>query len=602
MPSRFFHPSIICLTILLVVVAIYWPGLYGTFFFDDPVNIFVEGVRMENLSSESIKQALSSGNAGPSGRPVAHLSFALNHFFNGFDPFYFKLTNVVIHCLNSILVFFVIRQFMTTTQQAQATRDANLSSGIIAFIWATHPIQLTSVLYVVQRMTSLSAGFLLAALLLHILARERGGREGMIGLAIAWLIFWPLSYFSKETGLLFPLFVLAWELILRRYKHQGLDHFSRIFAATSALVIAASVIYVLTPTGHWLWSGYGNRSFSLEERLLTEGRVLCFYLGLVLYPRLDAFGLFHDDLPLSTSLLTPWTTLPALMLLAGLVYLGWRTKNSRPLVSFGIAWFLIGHLLESTALPLEIAHEHRNYLPLLGILLAVADTLMHSLERKGIQKTISITLTAAALAYFPLVTALRAYQYGDGIRLTQIEAKYHPNSSDSQYEAGRALSELPESASPGQPIYALARQHYEQAAKLDPHSKLGLLGLIHLACRTGQPAETEWVQELAYRLRTSSFGPSDRNVLFNLQEMAIMRTIDLTRSEIDGLFAAALANPGVSPGVQAMLYSWHADYLWLHEHDRAAARYALEQSLALDPSHLNTRLKLAKLAELSGNK
>ena len=54
-----------------------------------------------------------------------------------------------------------------------------------------------------------------------------------------------------------------------------------------------------------------------------------------------------------------------------------------PLVSFGIAWFLVGHGMESTFLPLEIVHEHRNYLPLFGILLAVVSVLVRTLEKSG---------------------------------------------------------------------------------------------------------------------------------------------------------------------------------------------------------------------------
>jgi hypothetical protein len=77
-------------TLGAVLVAIYWPGLHGGFFFDDGASIlFAQGVRLEHLSPGSIHQALVSGAAGPSGRPVAQLSFALNYYFNGFDPFFF---------------------------------------------------------------------------------------------------------------------------------------------------------------------------------------------------------------------------------------------------------------------------------------------------------------------------------------------------------------------------------------------------------------------------------------------------------------------------------------------------------------------------------
>lgn len=196
------------------------------------------------------------------------------------------------------------------------------------------------------------------------------------------------------------------------------------------------------PVGHWLWAGYEFRSFSLSERLLTEGRVIWFYLGLIFFPRQGALGLQHDDLVISSGIFTPWTTLPALAGLAGLIWLFWRTRTRNPLVSFGIAWFLVGHLLESTALPLEIAHEHRNYLPLFGILLlGLASGLVKALNSHGPIKTLGIALTAVTLA-LPFITALRSLQFGEEIRRSDLEAQFHPNSARAQYEAGRNLAEF----------------------------------------------------------------------------------------------------------------------------------------------------------------
>jgi hypothetical protein len=240
------------------------------------------------------------------------------------------------------------------------------------------------VLHVVQRMTSLSALFLLAALLLHLRGREQGGRAGAAMLMLAWAFLWPLSFLSKETGALFPLFALAWELIVRRRSRGNLDRFARVLAALAGLCLAAGMAYVLSPRGQWLWSGYEFRPFSLVERLLTEARVLWFYLGLIVAPRLEALGLYHDDIAASTNLVSPWSTLPSLLGLIGLAWLAWRMRTRASLVAFGIAWYLIGHAMESTVLPLEIAHEHRNYIPIFGVLIAAGWALICALEGTGL--------------------------------------------------------------------------------------------------------------------------------------------------------------------------------------------------------------------------
>ncbi|WP_186410886.1 tetratricopeptide repeat protein [Candidatus Propionivibrio aalborgensis] len=587
----------------VLLLAIYWPGLHGSFFFDDGPSILqAKGVRLETLSFESLRQVFASGHSGPSGRPIAQLSFALNYYFSGFSPFLFKITNLAIHAANACLVFFLAFRLLAGTEQPAKQHIALIAAGVLATAWMLHPIQLLPVLHVVQRMTSLSTLFLLAALLLHISARDHGGRAGLARLIVAWGLLWPLSFFSKEAGALFPLFVLAWELIVRRSIVGGLDRFARCFAVVIGLILLAGTAHVFLPSGQWLWSGYDLRPFSLVERLMTEGRVLWFYLGLILFPRLEDLGLYHDDIIISSSLLSPWTTLPAIAGLIGLVWLAWRTRIKAPLLSFGIVWFLIGHGLESTFLPLEIAHEHRNYLPLFGILLAGAWALSIALQREGVCKTIGLTIAAAMLANFTFVTALRAHQFGEEGRRTQIEAQHHRTSARAQHEAAMNLAMQADAALPNSPIHSFATAHYQLACTLDPNSKMCWLGLIQLNCKAGIPAEPAWISELARRLQQTPFAPGDQNVLYAIKEMSIDGSTCLDRPTIDGLFSASLENPSVKGGVRSILYSWYSDYLWLNEHDMVAARAALGRSLKLNPGNPSNRLKWAQLLFIAGER
>lgn len=600
-------PHIVALAALVassVLIAIYWPGLQGGFFFDDgPSILFAQGVRLESLSRESIHQALVSGGAGPSGRPVAQLSFALNYYFSGFNPFVFKASNLAIHLACGFLVFCLAYRLLTAAGGNAAKQGTTfIASGAVAALWLFQPIQLLPVLLVVQRMTSLSAFFLLAALLLHIYGREQGGRAGAAWILLAWAILWPLSFLSKETGALLPLFVLAWEVILRRASLGKLDRFALGFIALAGLLLAGVALYVLLGRAQWLWAGYDLRPFSLVERLLSEGRILWFYLGLMVVPRSEAFGLYHDDIAVSTSLFSPWTTLPALLGLAGLAWLAWRLRRSAPLAAFGIAWFLVGHALESTVLPLELAHEHRNYLPLLGVLLVAGWALLRALEGTKRARTAGILLAGVVLVYSALLTGLRANQFGEEVRRTQIEALHHPASARARHEAGLALSDLPDAILPDSRTYALARGHYVAATEADPNFKMSLLGLIQLDCKAKKVVERAEINELSRRLRETRFAPGDTGVLYSLKAMVIAGTACLNRADVDGLFAAALANPGASPAVQSILHSWRADYLWLHERDVAAARNALGRSLALNPGNPSNRLKWAQLLFISGER
>ncbi|MBU0499960.1 MAG: tetratricopeptide repeat protein [Gammaproteobacteria bacterium] len=590
MPLR---TAIAGLFVVAVVAGLFWNGLQGGFFFDDEVNILkVEGIKMTELSSTSVRDALTSGIAGPSGRPIAQLSFALNHYLSGFDPFAYKLTNLLIHLANGLLIYLIVRRLL----------EGRMIAGFVATIWLLHPIQITTVLYVVQRMTSLSTLFLLAGFHLHISGRERGGRLCVAWLALAWLICWPLSLMTKEIGALFPVLVLAWEMTLRHRKTGHLDRLAQILATAVGLVSAAILAYTLATDAQWLLGGYLARNFSFTERLLTEGRVLWLYLSLIAIPKLSAFGLHHDDIVLSTGPLSPWTTLPAWLGLMAMAWIAWRARLKAPLLSFGLAWFLIGHSLESTVLPLEIAHEHRNYLPFFGMAVIAGWALSRQMENSEWQRTLGIVAAIGMMVYFSFITALRAHEYGDELRRTQLEAEFHPGSARTQYEAGRALVDHIDITHSKMPAYYFARRHYERAGELDPNFTLHWLGLIQLNCSVKKPANDDWIDKLAERLQKIPLGPSDRNILFHAKEMGIAGTLCLSRTEVERLFSSTIANKQTSPSLEAILYSWLADYLALAAKDLPAAQSQLDKSLSIMPDNQSNLVKLAQLAFLQGNK
>jgi protein O-mannosyl-transferase len=590
---------------VLAVFVVYWPGLQGLFFFDDHPNIVLNpGVKLADLSWVSLRMAWSSGISGQFGRPVSQLSFALNHYFSGFYPFAFKLTNLVIHGLNGVLVYLLGYQLLDSLRQKQRLNNIGLCAALVAVAWMIHPIQLTSVLYVVQRMTSLSAFFLLAALLLHVSARRRKDMDwiAVSWLMLAWCVFWPLSMLSKETGILLPGFVALYELIVRRSERGGLDFFGRTTFLLSIMLALGLVTYLASPFGQWIVSGYEIRSFSLVERLLTETRVIWAYVYWTVFPNMGSFALFHDDFGVSSSLTSPWTTLPAVAGLMGLSILTIVTSRKLPLVAFGIAWFLVGHSLESSFIPLELVHEHRNYLPLFGLCLLPVG-LLGSLEMKaGINRTLIVTSLAAMLAYFGFLTAMRANMFSQEHLRTQLEAQFHPNSARANYEAGRTLVAFADGDRSNVMAMELGRKHYEIATALDRDFKMGLLGLLVLGCGTSQTVDQSALDELQLRFREGLILQEDTSILLAMVEMSGAGLLCLKRSEIDGVFNSFLSNKRVSSDKKMNMYTLHADYLWLNARDPVAARNALQKALEIAPRDPSLRLKFAQLDFIAGEK
>lgn len=201
-PSRL--GVILSLTVVSFITAVlYAPGFSGSFLFDDELNITAnERVQIESLSFDALKQAAFSTKSGPLARPLSMLSFALNHYFHGLAPFYFKLTNLIIHLVTGLALFFALRLLLELFRRRHGVFTESHRDWIVlavAATWLLHPLNLTSVLYIVQRMTALAALFSLLSMVLYFYGRLRQfeSKSGWIFIAIAFGVTYPLAVLHR---------------------------------------------------------------------------------------------------------------------------------------------------------------------------------------------------------------------------------------------------------------------------------------------------------------------------------------------------------------------------------------------------------------------
>ncbi len=440
-PDRLSLRVRLTLLILLLVLPtlIYSPGLHGSFLLDDYANIVQnEAVHVKDLSFATLHGAATSLISGILGRPVAAISFAFNYYLadDTNNPYGFKLFNVAIHTINGLLIFWFVRLLLQRLQAHPARplkeftshHSVTLLAGLIALLWVCHPIQLTSVLYVVQRMTSLAALFMLLALIAYLKARTAEQAR------IHWLWFstiplWGvLAVLSKESGFLLPLYILVLELILfpQSFPWKYWPNLKQSLRWLILIGVGLLAAVLITTAVRYSLPGYENRNFTLIERLLTEARVLVFYIGQILVPRLSSFGIYHDDFAISHTLLQPWTTLPAILSIAALLILALLTLRRQPLLSLGLLWFFASHALESTVYPFELIYEHRNYLASLGIIFVIIQALLwlHSQYR---DKRIWLFVPTLVIV-FAISTTIRSYEWRDLSSLLIAHVKNHPES------------------------------------------------------------------------------------------------------------------------------------------------------------------------------
>jgi len=432
---------LIPLAIFILTALIYWPGIKGPFLFDDATNILNNStLEVRTLDPSNLYIAAISGDAGPLKRPVAMLSFALNYYFAGSHlASAYKITNIIILCISALLLFTLnlqlFKQLAITTNNPKYHLNAFWYATITCIIWTSHPINLTSVLYIVQRMTSLSTFFSLGCIIFYLSARNHWLHHAaswrVISLFIASITSLLLALFSKENAVVTPLLILLIELILY-LKEKPWSHIQKAPKQLQLIGLGILTVFFL---GILLWAidyasgGFNSRPFTMLERVLTESRILCFYISLILIPRINSFGLFHDDIALSSSLFSPWTTITSITFILGLLTIAFYYRKRNPLFALGVGWFFIGHLLESTFFPLEIAHEHRNNLPSIGIIIAAISLIPANLitSKKVTLGVFFVTLTFGSITY------LRAHQWSNKLDQAYFEAIHHPNSPSAQY-------------------------------------------------------------------------------------------------------------------------------------------------------------------------
>ncbi len=411
-------------TILIIVYFIYWNGLDSAFILDDIVNLSNIGQYQYLGKWNDFLIFLLNGDSGPTGRPISLASFYLNdNVWAGAEPFDFKYTNLLLHLLNGILIFFFIIQ-ITRLSKLEVHFQTWLPP-LITSLWLVAPLHTTTVLYVIQRMTELVTLFTIISLIIYLFLRDKIIQQQYKNIYL-YLIFFILNFilavFSKENGILIAIYILILEytIINNHEKNKILKKIHLIFGWIPLLLIFLFLLKAGFLDNH-------SRSYSTIERLMTESRILWDYLFQIIIPKSSYISLLHDDFTVSSNIFNPLTTFFSISGIMALLISAWKYRIKAPIFSFGIFWFFGGHLLESTTVALELYFEHRNYLPMLGIIIIIAYYSLKIIQQKKYTYVIS-----AFLATYIIILGLNTYnlslKWTKPIEMVSSWLENHPNS------------------------------------------------------------------------------------------------------------------------------------------------------------------------------
>ncbi len=496
-PALLYRVAVFALGVAMLAVT-YWlysPGVRGPAMLDDYSSL--ERLEYLKQAPEEAWDYVLGDSSGPLGRSVSIASFVGEQLLGAGGVASAKRVNIVIHLLTGTCVAW----FFYLLLAAHGTPLRATAAILFAGFWLLTPLQVSTVLYLVQRMAQLAALFCLLALISYLYWRRslaaRTPRHRYLLLAI---LAFAAGLFSKENALVtLPLLLLLEACWLQFRDDQGRTiHWLRRFTwiAICGGALAVGVLLLL----YWgkLTTMYTSREFTLEQRLLTEPRILWDYVAQFYWPDVARMSIFHDDYTVSTSLRHPATTLPALLawfaLLASIA-LAWRWPFARRL-ALGPLFFLAGQSLESSVWPLELYFEHRNYLPGVGLALLPMALYAGLAERwREVGKPLLAWLVFA-LAWVASLTSSQVQVWSSAPLLAMQQSNAHPDSA----RASRGMAT--QLATVGAVDAALEYSGRAYTAALanpaagDEHHGDYIMRNIALACIAGKPLSYSQYSEL----------------------------------------------------------------------------------------------------------
>jgi hypothetical protein len=499
------------LALAALTVAVYWPTLTVPFYLDDFPGI-VENPRLHDVTDlQAIWQFAPQ-------RFVGSLSFAANYALHGNEVLGYHVANLAIHLLAGLALFALssalVRSPVVDAESRPWVRWVPL---VATALFLLHPLQTQAVTYVVQRYASLAAMFYLGALAAYAWARLRRWHW----LLIVALLFAALALFTKQNAAtVIGAAVLVELLFFRRLGRGGV-----VLVAAATIGLAAGGLWLLGLEQVDVLTRE-TRDISRTEYFATQTGVLWRYVALFLLPLQQRL---EYDIALVTAPLPAWVFVAAGAHLAAILagFLAWRRA---PLVAFGILFFYLAHLVESSVLPItDLAFEHRTYLPNAGLATLVAAVFAWLVFRAE-KRTTVLSILVLALAVGAWLTFERNRLWGDVIGFLQQETALSPNKERAWTSLGKEL---------------LRRQRYEEALKALGQalnlSRTGdglevqvptLLNTVFALHYTGQHQKGF---EIASLIPLKELSPLDKGRLYEVRGMALaqLKATVLARRELE---------------------------------------------------------------------
>jgi protein O-mannosyl-transferase len=448
--KNYYRISIIFGLLIITGLIIYSNTFHSPFIFDDHSSI---------VSNEDIKNNLIYIQLNKP-RYIGLITFALNYHFNSLNTFGYHVVNMFIHIINATLVFFLTRKIVTLHNDQKREGLRIEIPLIVSLVFLVHPLQTQAVTYIVQRMTSLAALFSITAILLYLEFKTAKSRRIMY--YIFSLLASLLAYKTKENTATLPLMIAAIELLFFRQQKITKERILYVLPyILLVLVIPLSFINMHQSYGNLISdlkiASYETTETSRSQYFFTELPVVLTYVRLLIAPVDQSIDYYY---PISKSIFEPRTLLAGIILFL-ILAAGILVLNRYPAITFGILWFFIFLLVESSIIPIrDVIYEHRAYLPSIGFIIAVIYGIF-LLEDILKIKRMALLISVVLIIILSIMTYLRNESWRSDISIWEDATSKFPQNARAFDNLGVAFMD--------QGRYADAFEALKKALENDPY-------------------------------------------------------------------------------------------------------------------------------------
>jgi tetratricopeptide (TPR) repeat protein len=574
------HLFLIYAALVFVTAAAFEPVRKNDFIrlYDDGKYVTDNQAIKGGLNLESIRWAVSTPHYFM-WHPLTSLSYVLEYQLFGLNPFWYHLTNLLLHTASVILLFWVLKR-MT---------GALWPSAFVAAVFAFHPLQVESVAWIAERKSVLSGFFWL----LTIAAYVRYVQLTSVGRYIIVLIVFCLSAMTKPTVVTLPFALLLLDYWpLRRfgwlYKRSEKDFYEQIAVAQSSVhrliieKIPLFIISILLSVITYLSQQSGNvinseERFPLDIRIANAFVSYIRYIGKLIYP--TGLAVFYPHPGRNLPNWQPAISFLLLVIISILVV--WQIRR-RPYLAVGWFWYL-GILVPVIGLVQaggQAMADRYTYIPLIGIYMMIAWIGGEVLERWRSLRIYAALLAGLIFCALLVATRTQVGYWQNDETLFSHAVKVTKNNHLAHYNLAKSFE------SKGQ--YDKAIENYKQVVQITPsdYETYNNMGAAFLTQGQFDQAVVSYSQSLKIK-------PDYAIAIYNL---GLAKLKQGKYAEAVAQFTRALVITPNSPEAYNELGN---AYTGLGKYDLAIKNY--EKAIKLKPDYI-TAIYNAGMATLKQNK